>query len=79
MHYKNQIGVRKITTFLQILLLAIAIVNVVSVSISMENKQGLSSLNKIVSWAISSNILLFYYNAFTIYIKLIDAALCKNL
>lgn len=53
MHYKNQNGVRKITTFLQVLLLAIAIANVVIVSSSIENKQGLSSVNKIISWAVS--------------------------
>uniref|UniRef100_A0A2S2NAG3 GPI ethanolamine phosphate transferase 1 n=1 Tax=Schizaphis graminum TaxID=13262 RepID=A0A2S2NAG3_SCHGA len=52
-HYKNQSGVRKITTFLQVLLLAIAIANVVIVSSSIENKQGLSSVNKVVSWTIS--------------------------
>lgn len=53
MHYSNQSEVRKITTFLQVFLLAIAILNVVMVANSIENKQGLSSINKIVSWTIS--------------------------
>lgn len=53
MHYTNQNGVRKITTFLQVLFLFIAIANVVNVSSSMENKQGLSSVNQIVAWTIS--------------------------
>lgn len=57
LHYTNQTGVRKITTFLQVLFLAIAIANVVSVSSSIENKQGLSSINKIVAWTISSNVI----------------------
>jgi len=57
LHYTNQTGVRKITTFLQVLFLSIAIANVVSVSISIENKQGLSSINKIVAWTISSNVI----------------------
>jgi hypothetical protein len=48
------------TTFLQVLLLAIAIANVVIVSNSIENKQGLSSVNKVVSWTVSSNKLLCY-------------------
>lgn len=55
-HYQNQSGVRKIASCLQVLLLAIAIVNVVIVSNSIENKQGLSSVNKIVSWTTSSNL-----------------------
>lgn len=54
-HYQNQSGVRKITTCLQVFLLAIAIVNVMIVSNTIENKQGLSSINKIVSWTTSSN------------------------
>lgn len=61
MHYTNQNGVRKTTTFLQVLFLSIAIANVMNVSSSMENKQGLSSVNQIIAWAISSNIL-FYNN-----------------
>lgn len=60
MHYTNQNGVRKATTFLQVLFLSIAIVNVVNVSSSVENKQGLSSINQIVAWTISSNVL--FYN-----------------
>ncbi|XP_025204049.1 GPI ethanolamine phosphate transferase 1 [Melanaphis sacchari] len=52
-HYKLQNGVRKIFTLLQVLLLAIAIANVMIVSSSIENKQGLSSLNKVVSWTVS--------------------------
>lgn len=48
------------TTFLQVLLIAIAIANVVIVSSSIENKQGLSSVNKVVSWTVSSNKLLCY-------------------
>jgi len=69
LHYTNQTGVRKITTFLQVLFLAIAIANVVSVSISIENKQGLSSINKIVAWTISSNAinLLFLRIAFLMF------------
>lgn len=66
MHYKNQIGIRKTTTLLQVVLLAVAIVNVIIVSNSVENKQGLSATNKIVSWTISSNI----YNLSLIYINL---------
>lgn len=56
MHCQNQKGVRKITSCLQVLMLAIAIVNVVVVSNTIENKQGLSSINRIISWTTSSNI-----------------------
>lgn len=69
LHYTNQNGVRKITTLLQVLFLSIAIANVVSVSSSIENKQGLSSVNKIVAWTISSNII-FYYNVIFLKITL---------
>lgn len=61
MHYKNQSGLRKTTTFLQVVFLAIAIVNVIIVSNSVENKQGLSLINKIISWTISSNIIFLIY------------------
>lgn len=57
MHYKSQSGLRKTTTFLQVVFLTIAIVNVLIVSNSVENKQGLSLINKILSWTISSNII----------------------
>lgn len=52
-HYKNQNGVRKITTFAQVLLLGIAIANVMFVSSSITNKQGLSPANKVISWTSS--------------------------
>lgn len=57
MHYKNQSGLHKTITFFQVVLIAMAIANVVIVSNSIDNKQGLSSINKIFSWTISSNIL----------------------
>jgi len=57
MHYKNQSGIRKTTTLLQLVLLAVAISNVIIVSNNIEHKQGLSSINKILSWTTSSNIL----------------------
>jgi len=59
MHFTKQHGVRKITTLLQVLFLFIAIANGVYVSISIGNKQGLSSVNKIVAWTISSNIIFY--------------------
>ncbi|XP_050437508.1 GPI ethanolamine phosphate transferase 1 [Adelges cooleyi] len=53
MHLKNQSGIRKTYSFVQVVLLALAIVNVMFVSNSIENKLGLSTLNKILSWSIS--------------------------
>lgn len=58
-HYKNQSGVRKTTTLVQVVFLAVAILNVVIVSNSVEHKHGLSSINKITSWTISCNV---FYN-----------------
>lgn len=75
MHYTNQNGVRKITTFLQVLFLSIAIANVVNVSNSMENKQGLSSVNQTIAWIISGNIL-FYYNLIFLKISLHNIKKC---
>lgn len=57
MHYKNQSGVRKTTTLLQVVFLAVAIVNVAIVSNSVEHKHGLASINKISSWTISGKLL----------------------
>lgn len=56
MHYTDQSdGLRKTITLMQVILLAVAIINVVIVSNSVENKQGLSSINKILSWTISGD------------------------
>ncbi|VVC45401.1 Alkaline-phosphatase-like, core domain,Alkaline phosphatase-like, alpha/beta/alpha,GPI ethanolamine [Cinara cedri] len=53
MHCKNLKGIHNITTFLQVVLLAMAIINVTIVSNSIDNKEGLSSINQIISWTIS--------------------------
>jgi len=55
-HYTDQSdGLRKTITLMQVILLAVAIINVVIVSNSVENKQGLSLINKILSWTISGD------------------------
>lgn len=64
MHYNNQSGLRKNTTFLQLVLFAMAIVNVVVVSNNIDNKHGLSLLNQILSWITSGNNLIFNYLTF---------------
>jgi len=60
MHYRTQSGIRRTITILQVILLVVAIMNVLMVSISVENKQGLPFINKILSWTISGNITIVY-------------------
>lgn len=55
MYYKSQTGIRKTTSFIQVVFLAVAIVNVIIVSNDIENKQGLSPINKTISWTISGS------------------------
>lgn len=55
LHYNNQSGTHKITTFLQVVSLAMAIINVIIVSKSIDNKEGLTLINQIFSWTISGN------------------------